>query len=438
MYESYRRDPASVDESLAPVLSRRRELRGGDAVADGRLRRAPSRKAAGAAPLARRHPATTAISPSQLDPLGTPPPGAAELEAGIPRHHRRRSAQLAGLGARSRRRRHGRRRHSADARPLLQRRSAYEFEHLSEETEREWFRAHDRIRRQRRAPLTPTRRRLLLQRLTEVDGLERFLGKAYVSVKRFSIEGVDALVPMLDEAIARGAQRRRARRRHRHGASRPAQRAHARHGQTVSRRCSRSSRAITRDTNAESDTGDVKYHMGYQRRARRSRRRHGGRRARAEPEPSRGRESGRRRRRARAPARAGGAPNARNEAQRAAARRSRRRVVPGRRRRSRDAQHVAAARLSRRRHAAHHREQSGRLHHRSDRRAVDALRERSREGLRHSDRARQRRRRRGVHSGRSSRHRVSRSGSARISSSTSSAIAVTATTRPTSRRSRSR
>src|SRR5438105_15822922 len=55
------------------------------------------------------------------------------------------------------------------------------------------------------APLTPDEKRTVLQRLTEVDGFERFLGLAFVNVKRFSIEGVDALVPMIDEAIARGA-----------------------------------------------------------------------------------------------------------------------------------------------------------------------------------------------------------------------------------------
>ena len=48
-------------------------------------------------------------------------------------------------------------------------------------------------------------------------------------------------------------------------------------------------------TNAESDTGDVKYHKGYSGERDVPERRHGGRRARAESEPSRGRESGRRR-----------------------------------------------------------------------------------------------------------------------------------------------
>jgi 2-oxoglutarate dehydrogenase E1 component len=37
------------------------------------------------------------------------------------------------------------------------------------------------------------------------DGLERFLGKAYVGYKRFSVEGTDALIPMLDHVIAESA-----------------------------------------------------------------------------------------------------------------------------------------------------------------------------------------------------------------------------------------
>ncbi|MFI5245474.1 MAG: hypothetical protein ACHQQR_09640, partial [Gemmatimonadales bacterium] len=38
-----------------------------------------------------------------------------------------------------------------------------------------------------------------------MDGLERFLGRAFVGYKRFSIEGTDALVPMLDTAIEESA-----------------------------------------------------------------------------------------------------------------------------------------------------------------------------------------------------------------------------------------
>lgn len=43
----------------------------------------------------------------------------------------------------------------------------------------------------------------VLRRLTEVESLEQFLHKTFVGQKRFSIEGLDALVPMLDDIIAK-------------------------------------------------------------------------------------------------------------------------------------------------------------------------------------------------------------------------------------------
>jgi 2-oxoglutarate dehydrogenase E1 component len=46
----------------------------------------------------------------------------------------------------------------------------------------------------------------LLYRLSEVEGFEKFLHKTFVGQKRFSIEGVDMLVPMLDEAAKEGAR----------------------------------------------------------------------------------------------------------------------------------------------------------------------------------------------------------------------------------------
>src|SRR2546430_11419571 len=54
-------------------------------------------------------------------------------------------------------------------------------------------------------------KRKLLARLTAVETLERFLHKAYLGQKRFSIEGLDALVPILDQTVelagASGARR---------------------------------------------------------------------------------------------------------------------------------------------------------------------------------------------------------------------------------------
>jgi 2-oxoglutarate dehydrogenase E1 component len=49
--------------------------------------------------------------------------------------------------------------------------------------------------------LDPDEQRALLQRLIEVDAFERFMHKAYLGQKQFSIEGLDMTVPMIDEAI---------------------------------------------------------------------------------------------------------------------------------------------------------------------------------------------------------------------------------------------
>src|SRR5258708_20129530 len=41
----------------------------------------------------------------------------------------------------------------------------------------------------------------ILKRLTQVEAFERFLHQTYPCQKRFSLEGTDVLVPMLDEII---------------------------------------------------------------------------------------------------------------------------------------------------------------------------------------------------------------------------------------------
>jgi multifunctional 2-oxoglutarate metabolism enzyme len=77
---------------------------------------------------------------------------------------------------------------------------AYQFEHLSSHQQRIWLRemietgAH-------RQPLTDAEKQRLLGRLIDVFQFERFLEKAYLGQKMFSIEGLDVIVPMLDEAV---------------------------------------------------------------------------------------------------------------------------------------------------------------------------------------------------------------------------------------------
>ena len=87
---------------------------------------------------------------------------------------------------------------------------AYEVEHISSHEERVWLRRVIESGEHRR-PMEAEDRTALLERLVSVEALERFLHKAYLGQKRFSIEGLDAMVPMLDvliqDAADQGARR---------------------------------------------------------------------------------------------------------------------------------------------------------------------------------------------------------------------------------------
>ena len=77
---------------------------------------------------------------------------------------------------------------------------AYEIEHISEHEQRVWLRQAIESGAYREV-LDTEQRRKLLRRLSEVEALETYLHKAFLGKKQFSIEGLDALVPMLDETI---------------------------------------------------------------------------------------------------------------------------------------------------------------------------------------------------------------------------------------------
>jgi 2-oxoglutarate decarboxylase len=77
---------------------------------------------------------------------------------------------------------------------------AYEIEHISSHRQRLWLREAIESGRFRK-PLAIDEQKALLRRLTEVDALERFMHKAYLGQKQFSVEGLDMTVPMLDELI---------------------------------------------------------------------------------------------------------------------------------------------------------------------------------------------------------------------------------------------
>jgi len=144
---------------------------------------------------------------AHLDPLGSEPPGDPALEAErlipplTPELQARIPASLLRLYVPGET--------LADALPLLRETycgtSAYEIEHISDHEERVWLRQAIESGRYR-TPLSEDEKRRLLTRLSEVEGMERYLRRAFLGQKQFSIEGLDVMVPMLDEAIELGAR----------------------------------------------------------------------------------------------------------------------------------------------------------------------------------------------------------------------------------------
>ncbi len=78
---------------------------------------------------------------------------------------------------------------------------AYEIEHISNTAQREWLREYIESGYHRRE-LTPQRKVQVLERLTKVETMERYFRKQFLSQKTFSIEGLDMMVPMLEEIIS--------------------------------------------------------------------------------------------------------------------------------------------------------------------------------------------------------------------------------------------
>src|SRR5215217_4354734 len=83
--------------------------------------------------------------------------------------------------------------------------SAYEIEHISDHEQRVWLRTVIESRRYHHT-LSADDRRRLLERLPEVEGFERYLRRAFLGQKQFSVEGLDAMVPMLEETVELGAE----------------------------------------------------------------------------------------------------------------------------------------------------------------------------------------------------------------------------------------
>jgi 2-oxoglutarate dehydrogenase E1 component len=77
---------------------------------------------------------------------------------------------------------------------------AYEIEHISNHQQRVWLRNAIESSRYRRS-FDAEQKKALLARLSETEGLERYLRRAFLGQKQFSIEGLEVIIPMLDESL---------------------------------------------------------------------------------------------------------------------------------------------------------------------------------------------------------------------------------------------
>jgi 2-oxoglutarate dehydrogenase E1 component len=80
-----------------------------------------------------------------------------------------------------------------------------EFAHVSDTDERLWLQDSFQVARMQRRFSVEEKKNILWQ-LTAAEGLERYLHTKYVGQKRFSLEGGDSLIPLLDDLVQQGGK----------------------------------------------------------------------------------------------------------------------------------------------------------------------------------------------------------------------------------------
>ncbi|HET8700738.1 MAG TPA: 2-oxoglutarate dehydrogenase E1 component, partial [Nitrococcus sp.] len=81
-----------------------------------------------------------------------------------------------------------------------------EYMHITDTAQKRWI--QERLENPRGWLLTPERKREILQRLVAAEGIEKYLNSKYVGQKRFSLEGAETLIPLLDELVQHAGEKR--------------------------------------------------------------------------------------------------------------------------------------------------------------------------------------------------------------------------------------
>jgi 2-oxoglutarate dehydrogenase E1 component len=213
LYERYLQDPSAVDAAARALFEQWSPLevaavaRTADGVESPSVAAPPAveepafEKIVGAVNLAQDIREYGHLA-AQLDPLGGRPPGDPTLD---PATHgvteddlRQLPASLVGGPV-------GERTATAyeaiqELRRIYSHRMGYDYDHLRLPEEREWLR--DAAETGRFCPPTmPINEVGILERLTQVEVFEHFLNRTFPGKTRFSIEGLDTMVPILDEIV---------------------------------------------------------------------------------------------------------------------------------------------------------------------------------------------------------------------------------------------
>ncbi|SIO64295.1 2-oxoglutarate dehydrogenase N-terminus [Bradyrhizobium erythrophlei] len=81
----------------------------------------------------------------------------------------------------------------------------YEFLHISDPAQKAWI--QERVEGQEKLVSTSREEKLvILDKLVEVKGYERYLDKKFVGTKRFGLDGAEATIPALEEILKTGAK----------------------------------------------------------------------------------------------------------------------------------------------------------------------------------------------------------------------------------------
>ncbi len=134
----------------------------------------------------------------------------------------------------------------------------YEYMHISNPTERKWFR--DRVEKNDDFKFTQNGKEAILNKLIQAEGFEKFLHTKYVGTKRFGLDGGESLIPALEQIIKIGGQSKI--KEVKIGMS------HRGRLNVLANVLQKSYKRIFNEfageisSKSEDDTGDVKYHLG--------------------------------------------------------------------------------------------------------------------------------------------------------------------------------